>query len=706
MMIGASFNITWTPASPAQYIYLSTDNGINWSVIVNNNLAGVASPYSWTVPNSIATQCLVKVLLLDGRIDQSDSVFSISRPITLLSPVGGEDWQIGSTHSISWNALHDPVTYIYYSTNNGVGWVSLIHTAAGITSPYNWTIPNTPSTQCRVRVNNETNTERDTSFALFTISTPPVVLTEPNGGGVYYIGASRTISWTPTDNARYLHYTTNNGTAWTEIIGSASPGISTPYTWTLPNVNSTQCRVKVTMLDGRVDSSDNVFTITNPITLTAPVGGETLMVGSVSPIAWTALHDPVNYIYYTTNNGTSWISIGYNAAGYTSPYNWTIPNTASTQCRVKVYNTANTEKDSSHAYFTIAVPPVTLTSPNGGESWYVGSVQSITWTPSTSNARYVHYTTNNGTSWVEIAGSVSPGIATPYSWTVPNLNTTTCKVRVLMADGRRDSSNAPFTIGPPMTLNSPNGGETWSAGTSYNITWTALHDPVAYIYYTTNSGTSWINIAQNPTGFTSPYAWTVPNTASTTCRVKVYNFTNTERDSSNASFTIVIPPLALTAPNGGESWNVGTSHNITWNTSTNAQTLAYTTNNGTAWITIASSTSPGIPTPYAWTIPSTPSTQCRVRVILLDARRDSSDNVFTIPPPIVLTSPNGGESLSAGSTTPIAWTAAHDPRRLHLLYDEQRYQLGEHRSESYRYHVTLYLDDTEYTSDTMSSESI
>jgi hypothetical protein len=49
--------------------------------------------------------------------------------------------------------------------------------------------------------------------------------------------------------------------------------------------------------------------------------------------------------------------------------NWTVPSTAnSTQCKIKISNTADLNIfDVSDATFTIA-PPITVTSPNGAEN--------------------------------------------------------------------------------------------------------------------------------------------------------------------------------------------------------------------------------------------------------------------------------------------------------------------------------------------------
>jgi Zn-dependent metalloprotease len=91
--------------------------------------------------------------------------------------------------------------------------------------------------------------------------------------------------------------------------------------------------------------------------------------------------------------------------------------------------------------------------------------------------------------------------------------------------------------------------------------------------------------------------------------------------------------ITVTAPNGGEQWKGGTTHNITW-TSTGSLTdvkIYYSTNGGTSWITITSSTpNDGV---YAWLIPTVSKTnrRCKVRITSLDGTvSDTSNANFTI----------------------------------------------------------------------------
>ena len=90
--------------------------------------------------------------------------------------------------------------------------------------------------------------------------------------------------------------------------------------------------------------------------------------------------------------------------------------------------------------------------------------------------------------------------------------------------------------------------------------------------------------------------------------------------------------LTVTAPNGGESWLVGSVQQITWESSGNSGNVKidYSTDGGSAWTSIvASTTDDGS---YSWTIPNTPSENALVRVCDVDDDPcDESDAVFTIP---------------------------------------------------------------------------
>ena len=97
--------------------------------------------------------------------------------------------------------------------------------------------------------------------------------------------------------------------------------------------------------------------------------------------------------------------------------------------------------------FTISAAPfITVSAPNGGEDWQVGSTHDITWTSNkTSGNVHIEYSTDSGANWADIAASTSDDGT--YSWTIPDNPSTTCLVRITDTDGSpSDQSDAEFTI--------------------------------------------------------------------------------------------------------------------------------------------------------------------------------------------------------------------------------------------------------------------
>jgi hypothetical protein len=110
---------------------------------------------------------------------------------------------------------------------------------------------------------------------------------------------------------------------------------------------------------------------------------------------------------------------------------------------------------------------------------------------------------------------------------------------------------------------------------------------------------------------------------------------------SAASVTIdnTPPTVAVTSPNGGEFWLLGSSHAITWTATDNAAIaaggvdLAFSPDSGATWTDIATGLdNTGL---YTWIVPPIARTiATRVRAIVRDvngnAGQDSSDTPFTL----------------------------------------------------------------------------
>ncbi len=100
-------------------------------------------------------------------------------------------------------------------------------------------------------------------------------------------------------------------------------------------------------------------------------------------------------------------------------------------------------------------PPgsVTVTAPNGGETWEVGSAYDITYTYAGVSDVHLELSTDNGSTWSDIEAT-TPASGT-YSWDVPNTPSTECLVRVSDASNASvmDVSDGVFTIQPAVGVN-------------------------------------------------------------------------------------------------------------------------------------------------------------------------------------------------------------------------------------------------------------
>ena len=97
---------------------------------------------------------------------------------------------------------------------------------------------------------------------------------------------------------------------------------------------------------------------------------------------------------------------------------------------------------------------ITVTSPNGGEQWVIGTQHNITWTAGSYSSCTVilYYKTSSGGNSNQIIAGLNPATGS-YSWTIPNALSTTAYVRARLSGCNvEDLSNNPFTIRGPDTV--------------------------------------------------------------------------------------------------------------------------------------------------------------------------------------------------------------------------------------------------------------
>jgi len=159
-------------------------------------------------------------------------------------------------------------------------------------------------------------------------------------------------------------------------------------------------------------------------------GGEVLPVEQAVQINWSSTDIANVKIEYTIDNGQNWVEIVSSTSASAGTYTWTTPNTLSYECKIKI-----TDTDDINVYyksdntFRIATPEVELTYPRDGEQFLTNSPLNITWNSALVSDVKLEYSMDNGVSWVEIANS-TPASAGSYNWTIPGTTSVNCKIRI------------------------------------------------------------------------------------------------------------------------------------------------------------------------------------------------------------------------------------------------------------------------------------
>ena len=215
----------------------------------------------------------------------------------------------------------------------------------------------------------------------------------------------------------------------------------------------------------------------------------------------------------------------------------------------------------------LAAQTVTLTSPNGGENWAIGSTATITWNSNgVATVRLILH--KGGTGAANRLGIIAQGLnaaSGSYSWTVGSYDTGTAVaggdyyIR-LKAEGAdvEDFNDAVFALSaaplPHFTLLWPNGGESWEKGSDHPIAWDAVDMPVHFRLLLLKDGQVLGTIKDNlsPGSGSGAIPWKAGDYIGGSAsvfgggyKVRIESVNGLYSDNSDNPFTITAPPLVF-----------------------------------------------------------------------------------------------------------------------------------------------------------------
>lgn len=322
---------------------------LNFRLTVRDN-----APYSSSAPFSVGqTQFRDMVVTVNGTAGP----FSVTAPNTAVS------WAGNSSQTITWavaGTTAAPVSCanvkISISTDGGNNFSTLVASTPNDGTEA-VTIPNTPSTTARIKIEAVGNIFFDISNTNFTITSGAGCGTPSGLSSSAITTSSATVSWTAVSGANSydVDYKLNSSGTWTNAAtGTTSTSVNlggltsgSLYDW----------RVLANCTGGSSAFAQAQFTTQSVVTCDAPTGlTSSGVTSSAATVSWTAVSGALSYdVDYKTNasgtwtnaaTGTTSISVNLGGLSASTLYDW----------RVRT-NCASGSSAYSQAQFTTSAAP-------------------------------------------------------------------------------------------------------------------------------------------------------------------------------------------------------------------------------------------------------------------------------------------------------------------------------------------------------------
>jgi len=501
--------------------------------------------------------------------------------IHITSPTGGETWNRGTKHNITWSTTGTVASVkLYASINNGMTF-SLITTESD-SGTFSWFVTNSATSQAVIRAlatdgSGNISEESSSAFTIAASTTEVVYYVNSSTGSNANDGASdtpwKTITYAATmaaagDTVSVAPgiYTSAEGEVFPITISNRNFISSTTYLATIEDTAAVNAHTYILSVSGAslegFDIKGNGYGLSTSYAVIANGNNVTIQNNKIrgQGYGWGVYHNgstnltiEANVIYKTTNTTDTSI-YGIYLSGSDG-----IIKIISNEVRsfgVGIY-------DSSAATATTTITDNTLVKNHKGVVVASGTTSTIK-----NNIVAGEVGDKSAASTVGISRSTGTANSTynniylcdaTYEGTVSDKNgdiysnplfydATANDYRILSSSPAATSGEGGAVMGcyktlvtaPTVTLSKPNGGETLTAATYYNITWESTESPTSInLRYSTNEGSSYTLITSEVAN-TGTYSWFVPNFSTSTALVSIEAVKGaiTATDVSNATFTI------------------------------------------------------------------------------------------------------------------------------------------------------------------------
>lgn len=249
--------VTWTGQnlSSSVNIEFSYDGGVNWWYLGQVPSSPSGGNASISVPNTSTTNAKLRIsdFASAQATDVSNSPFTVYvPPISVWEPASTSAVFVNSLALVYWilNVPDIMLLNVDISLDNGLSYTPVAQNVNAQTYYTYLVLSDTPSETCILKLSNAQDPSEFGLSSVFAINPIPVyTLTSPVTSQIVNVNSPLTITWNveePYSSSNYIEFSSNNGLTWEVIANGSNQGNSGSLEWYTPNVNSTECLIRIT----------------------------------------------------------------------------------------------------------------------------------------------------------------------------------------------------------------------------------------------------------------------------------------------------------------------------------------------------------------------------------------------------------------------------------------------------------------------------
>lgn len=622
----------------------------------------------------------VKAVNSAGTVFGNDRTFTTDAvSIALTSPSGGERWRSGSTHSIVWTSRNVTDIILEYSTDGGQSWANINGgnpvSASGGT--YSWRVPDGLPTEYMIRISDAAHSSISSVSGSFSVYSLPDAATnlasDITANSVILNGSVNPNNSLTTVTFEYGTSKDYGGGTLTAqqnpLSGTVQQEVSVLADHLQP-ATTYHFRIKAQNEAGIVYGDDMTFRLDSiNLALSSPKAGDEWLAGSEQNITWQSRNVNTLMILFSVDGGKSWITISQTVPAQTGSYTWKVPDSLlSSLYRIRIIDAQNVLLSSTSGNFSVYYFPAAQTTAPSNVTFNSAVIRGIASAGNSSATVTFEYGTSNlygttvqaqqnplnGTKQIDVSAELTGLLpATTYHYRTSTQN----------AAGTVFGSDMTFTTDTiRISVTSPAGGEMWKADSAQYITWSFKNLDNLKIEYSISDSSGWTTLTSSVPANSGKYKWTVPNTLSSTYRIRISSSTDSAFTHTSKAFSVYSAPSIITSePNSISLDSAVLYASVNPGNSPAKVTFEYGTS------TSYGLSAPGVPpvingvTPVEVTASIRGLSQgntyhFRVRADNLAGKVYSIDKTFTTDGiTLTLDSPSGSEYWPAGSQQTISW---------------------------------------------------